>query len=67
MNALKGFICTTFQIRKQNAQQFFFKPQFFFQFSYKITHFFKFEELCWKKYMGSSAKILHEYLEKLPV
>ena len=67
MNALKGFICTIFHIRKQNAQQFFFKSQFYSNSYIKLLIFFKFDKLYWKKYMGSNPKILHEYLEKLPV
>ena len=67
INTLKGFIGTIIQIRKQNAQQFYFKPQLYSNSHIKLLIFFKFEELYWKKYMGSNPKILHEYLEKLPV
>ena len=67
MNALKGFICTIFQIRKQNAQQFFFKPQFYSNSHIKLLIFSNLRNYIEKSIWAVILKILHEYLEKLSV
>ena len=49
INTLKGFICTIIQSRKQNAQQFYFKPQLYSNSHIKL---FIFSNL--RNYIGKS-------------
>ena len=48
-------------------QQCLWKPRFYSNSYVKLFIFFTFEELLWKKYVGSNPKILREYLKKQSV